>query len=135
MEDPKCSVLLISYEHVAELLFWGDKFKGKDLILQILGQRRLLRGMKRGYVPGVNLLQFQDNKNNTYFVTRELMNRMDVSLQDLVVLMELSVALLDPELGLCGVGKWDDIVRAVQKDPRYFESTVCLYTDNLKLVS
>lgn len=91
--------------------------------------------MKRGYVPGVNLLQFQDNKNNTYFVTRELMNRMDVSLQDLVVLMELSVALLDPELGLCGVGKWDDIVRAVQKDPRYFESTVCLYTDNLKLVS
>ena len=91
--------------------------------------------MKRGCVPGVNLLQFQDNKNNTYFITREVMNKINVSLQDLVVLMELSVSLLDPELGLCEVGEWDDIVQAVDKDPRYFECMVCLYTDSLKLVS
>ncbi|KAI6654815.1 hypothetical protein LOD99_2694 [Oopsacas minuta] len=132
-ENYRYPTTLIEYEDIAELHTMGEKYKGNNLITHIFGQKQLPRGVKKGSKPGVDFLQFEDNKNNTYFIIRELMNKMNVNLQDMVTIMEFSVSALDAGLGLCRVGKWENIVRDVQKDPHYLESMVCLYTDRLQL--
>ena len=113
----------------------GNNFKENDLISFIFKQKKFPRGIKHGSILCKDFLQFRDNKNETYFVIRELINRMNLNLQDMVVIMEFKVMKLDAEHGLCWVGEWENVVQDIQRNPRYLESMVCLYSENLKLVS
>ena len=135
VEDYRQPFTLISYEDVKELESMGDNFKSNELISFIFKQTKFPTGVKLGSVACKDFLQFMDNKNETYFIIREIMNRMKLNLQDMVVTMEFKVMKLDAMHGLCWVGEWENIVQDIQQNPRYLESVVCLYSENLKLVS
>ena len=113
----------------------GENNKGNKLIADIFRQ-----GFPQGILKGScnkwsNFLQFVDDRNNTYFIIRELMNKMNVTLQDMMLVMKLKVYQLDENQGLFWIKEWESIVNKIQKNPRYLESMVCLYNEQLEIVS
>ena len=135
IENTRYPFVLIEYEDIRELEYMAENFKANGLISYMFKQNSLPKGVKLGSVACDDFLQFMDSKNETYFIIRELMNRMSLNLQDMVVIMGFRVMKLDAEHGLCWIGDWEIVVQDIQKNPRYLESMVCLYNENLKLVS